>query len=93
MLRQQYMEKLAGWRADHLIFIDELAANERANNRKFGWATKGITPHEYRLFKHSEHWSIFLAYKAVDCFITWEFLQGTFTMELFAEFIEFKVLS
>ena len=91
MLRQQYMGKLAGWRADQLIFADESAANERASNRKFGWAPKGITPHEYRLFKRSERWSILPAY-TVDGFITWEILQGSFTMELFEEFIKFKVL-
>ena len=89
MLRQQYMEKLAGWRADQLIFVDESAANERASNRKLG---RGITPHEYRLFKLSECWSILPAY-TVDGFITWEVLQGSFTMELFEEFIEFKVLT
>ena len=40
--------------ADQLIFVDESAANERAENRKFGWTLRGITPHKYRLFKHSE---------------------------------------
>ena len=75
-----------------MIFVDESAANERASNRKFGWAPKGITPHEYRLFKRSERWSILPAY-TVDGFITWEVLQGSFTMELFEEFIEFKVLT
>ena len=49
-------------------------------------------PHEYRLFKRSEHWSILPTY-TVDGFITWEVLQGSFTMELFEEFIEFKVLT
>ena len=92
MLRQQYMEKLAGWRADQLIFADESVANECASNKKVGWAPKGITPHEYRLFKRSERWSILMAY-TVNSFISWEFLQGSFTMELFEEFIEFKVLT
>ena len=36
--------------------------------------------------------SILPAY-TVDGFITWEVLQGSFTMELFEEFIEFKVLT
>ena len=91
MLRQQYMEKQAGWRADQLIFVYESATNEHASNRKFGWTPRGITPHEYRQFKRSERWSILLAY-AVDGFITWEVLQGSFTIELFEEFIEFNVL-
>ena len=85
------MEKLVGWRTDQLIFVNELAANEYAGNRKFEWVLRGITPHEYRLFKHSEYWSILSAY-TVDGFITWEVLHGSFTIELFEEFIEFKLL-
>src|SRR5437667_931734 len=91
MLRQQYMEKLVSWRADQLIFVNESAANEHGSNRKFGWGPRGITPHEYRLFECSKCWSILPAY-TVDGFITWEILQGSFTMELFEEFMEFKVL-
>ena len=34
---------------------------------------------------------VLLAY-TVDGFITWKILQGSFTMELFEKFIEFKVL-
>ncbi len=71
--------------------MDESAANERTGNRKYGWAPRGVTPYEYRLFKRIEHWSILPAY-TVDDFITWELIQGAFTTELFEEFIEFKVL-
>ena len=70
-------------------FIDESAANERASNRKFGWAPKGITLHEYRLFNRSERWSILPTY-TVDGFITWEVLQSSFIKELFKEFIKFN---
>jgi hypothetical protein len=71
--------------------VDESVANEHICNRKYGWASRGVTPHEYRLFKHSERWSILPAY-TVDGFITWEIIQGAFTTELFEEFFEFKVL-
>ena len=71
--------------------MDESAANEYTSNRKHDWAPIGVTPHEYRLFKRSERWSILSAY-TVDGYITWEIMQGSFTAELFEEFIEFKVL-
>ena len=52
---------------------------------------RGITPHEYRLFKHFERWSILPVY-TVDGFITWEVLQGSFAIELFEEFIDINIL-
>ena len=86
-----YIEKLSSWSVNQLIFVDELATNEHTCNQKYGWASRGVMPYEYRLFKCSEHWSILPAY-TVDDFITWEIIQGAFTTELFEEFIEFKVL-
>ena len=85
------MNSLVSWNADQLIFIDESATNECTENRKFRWTLRGITPHESRLFKYLKHWSILLTY-TVDGFITWEVLHDSFTMELFEEFIEFKLL-
>ena len=56
-----------------------------------GWAPIGVTSHEYRLFKRSGRWSILPAY-TIDGYITWEIMQGSFTAELFEEFMEFNVL-
>ena len=90
-LRRQWMSKLSGWNAEQLIFIDESAANERTADRKYGWAPVGITPSEARLFRRSERWSLCPAYM-IDGFITWEIVYGSFSAELFEDFIENKVL-
>jgi len=85
------MNSLVSWNADQLIFIDELATNERTSNRKYGWAPVGVTPHETRPFKRSERWSLLPAY-TIDGFITWDIRHGSYTAEAFEEFIENKVL-
>src|SRR5579859_20816 len=90
-LRDSWMHKLVDWTAEQLIFIDESAANERTADRKYGWGPVGIIPHEIRSFKRSECWSILPAY-TMHGFMTWNIRQGSFTAELFKEFIENQVL-
>jgi len=82
---------LAGWDASQLLFLDESAANERTMDRKYGWAPIGVTPHEYKSIKHSERWSILPVY-TVDGFYVWDIIQGSYTKELFNEFIRTQVL-
>ncbi len=90
-LRREWMSKLSGWNAEQLIFLDESATNERTADRKYGWALIGVTPREVKLFNRSEHWSLCPAY-TIDGFITWEIVHGSFTAELFEDFIANKVL-
>lgn len=92
ILREDWKNrKLVNWTAEQLVFVDESAANERAGHRKYGWAPVGTTPFEYRSIKRSERWSILPAY-TVDGFITWNIIQGSFTGDLFDDFIEFNLL-
>src|SRR5438552_17647048 len=63
-LRNAWIGKLATMEAEQLVFLDESAANECSAHRKYGWAPVGITPHEYKSIKRSEHWSILPAYTA-----------------------------
>ena len=37
-LRDAWMGRLTGWRADQLVFLDENAANEHTKDRKYGWS-------------------------------------------------------
>ena len=90
-LRTQWMSKLSQWTAEQLIFIDELAANERTADRKYGWAPVGVTPREARPFGHFQRWSLCPAY-TIDGFITWEIVHGSFSAEFYEDFIENKVL-
>ena len=92
MLRQQYMEKLAGWRADRLIlWMNQLQMSlqviESLGGRQKGLHLMNI---DYSTVLNVGL-NILPAY-TVDGFITWEVLQGSFTMELCEEFIEFNVL-
>ncbi|TMC15097.1 MAG: hypothetical protein E6J34_22940 [Chloroflexi bacterium] len=77
--------------AHQLIFIDESAANERTSHRKYGWAPRGETPILYESIKRSERWSILPAY-GCGGMLNWDIIQGSFTTELFVQFIENKVL-
>ena len=54
--------KLASWRAEQLIFVDESAADECTSYRKYAGAPVGVRPHEYIPFERSQQWSILPAY-------------------------------
>src|SRR5438552_12193673 len=90
-LREEWMCKLASYTADQLVFVDELAANERTGHRKCGWSPVGITPHESRVLECSKCCSILPAYTA-DSFVTCKIEHGSFTQQLFEDFIEFMLL-
>jgi hypothetical protein len=80
------MVKLVNYTAEQLVFVDESAANEKTSNRKYGWGPVGVTPHEYHRFERSKRWSILPAY-TINGFITWQIEHGSFTKELFEDFI------
>src|SRR5438552_17360751 len=90
-LRNAWIGKLATMEAEQLVFLDESAANECSTHRKYGWAPVGITPHEYKSIKRSERWSVLPAY-TTDGFITSESIQGSYSIELFNDFVEFNLL-
>src|SRR2546421_12255701 len=90
-LRNDWICKLAGYTANQLIFVDELAANERTGDRKYGWAPIDVTPVEYQSFQRSERWSILPAY-TVDGFITWGIAHGSFTARMFEDWFENELL-
>ena len=90
-LRRQWMGQLSEWNAEQLISIDQSAANERIVDRKYGSALVGLTPREVRLFGCSQRWSVYPAY-TIDGFITWEIVHGSFSAELYEDFIENRVL-
>jgi len=90
-LRADWIRRLANYDANQLIFVDESAANDHTGHRKYGWASVGVTTYEYRRFERSERWSILPAYN-VDSFITWEVVHGSFTAQMFEEWIANELL-
>jgi DDE superfamily endonuclease len=85
------MRKLADYTVEQLVFVDESAANEHTSHRKYGWAPVGVAPHEYRRLERSKRWSVLPAY-TIDGFIAWEIEHGSFSQELFEDFIEKTLL-
>ena len=68
------------WTADQLIFLDELAANERTGDRKYGWSPIGTTCAVARPVKRS------------DGYLSYLITQGSITAEAFETFVEEQVL-
>jgi hypothetical protein len=91
VLRDDWIQRLAGWEARQLVFLDETAANERTMDRKYGWAPIGVPAVEYRPLKRSARWSILPAY-TIQGYIAWDIIQASYTTLIYNEFIENFVL-
>src|SRR5438046_5198258 len=74
------------------MFIDESAANERTLDRKYGWSRIGTQCVVTEQLKKSKKWSILPVYTQ-DGYIAWDILHGSYTIELFNQFIETCVIS
>ena len=90
-LRAAWAHKMSMYMPNQLIFVDESAANERTSHRKYGWSPKGVRPHENIPFERSERWSVLPGY-TVNGFLTWDIEHGSFSQELFHDFIENRLL-
>ena len=85
------MQTLAEFDPKQLMFLDESAANERASDRKYGWAPIGVTPHLYQNLNRSERWSILPVYN-IDGFLTWDILKAGWDKQSFNDFVRHRVL-
>ena len=74
-----------------LVFVDESAANERTLDRKYGWAPKGRAARYMCPLQRTKKWSILPAY-TMNGFLTYDLVHGSFTAELFIEFLHEKLL-
>ena len=90
-LRDAWRVKLLLWRAHQLVFLDESAVNETTLQRRKGWAPIGATASVIWPFKRSECWSILSAY-GQEGFITHDITHGSFTAEMFNDFVKYNLL-
>ncbi|KAK9247948.1 hypothetical protein V1506DRAFT_434176, partial [Lipomyces tetrasporus] len=74
-----------------LMFVNELAANEKTGHRKYGCAPVGVTPDESVPAFRSERYFVLPCY-TVDGYITCKILLGSFKQESFTAFIRDEVL-
>ncbi len=90
-LRNGWMQRLGGWTAEQLIFLDESAACERTGDRRYGWAPTGIAFTMSQDLRRFKRWSILPAF-IVDDYIAWEVHQGSITAAIFNDFVQNQVL-
>ena len=83
--------KLAGWKADQLVFCDESASNERTLDRKRGWAPKGLPCRVSWNSTRSKRWSILPAI-ALEGYIAYDIYHGGYNSARFNHFIRTKLL-
>ena len=91
MLRGAWIETLAEFTAEQLMFLDESAANERTSDRKYVRGPIGVTPHLYESIQRTQRWSILPVY-TVEGFLTWEIMQAGFDKATFNAFVRYQVL-
>ena len=87
----RWQSKLAEWKADQLVFVDESASDERSKNRRYGWSSRGMPYRIEMKPRRGKRWSI-LPIITVNEYLYYKLFQGSFTAVRFNEFIRTRVL-
>ena len=74
-----------------MVFVDESTINERTLDRCHGWVKKRTRSIVIQPFKHTEWWSLCLAY-STEGFLVHDTIHGSYTTTTFNAFISEKVL-
>ena len=83
--------KLAQWRADQLVFLDESGINALSGERTHGYGLKGKVILSKVPGKKAENFSVLPAL-TVDGYIACNVYQGSVNMETFTAFVEHDLL-
>jgi len=87
ILRNEWIRKLAHFRSDQLVFLDESGFNPRNGDATHGWAMKGEVIRCKVPGPKSENYSLLPA-MTVDGYIACSVHQGAVNKELFRDFIQ-----
>jgi transposase len=91
LLRRDWLERLAGYKAEQLVFTDESGVNSRTSDKTHGWAKKGHIIRHKVDGKRSENYSVLPAL-TVDGYIACNVYQGAVNAERFRAFLEQDLL-
>jgi hypothetical protein len=91
-LRNDWMQRLSEWIAEQLIFLNESAACERIDDRRYDWASSSITFMISQNLRKSKKWSILSAF-IVNDYIAWKIHQNSITATIFNDFVRNQMLS
>jgi transposase len=75
-----------------LIFLNESAACERIDDRRYDWVLSNITFTMSQNLRKSKRWSILSAF-IVNNYITWKMHQNSITAIIFNDFVQNQMLS
>jgi DDE superfamily endonuclease len=86
-LLHTWVQKLAGWHPEQVVFVDESEVNARSGRRTYGWGPKGQPiPHKVYLRKHG-NFSV-LPSITMDGYIAYCIYPGAVNADTFNEYIE-----
>jgi transposase len=91
-LRNDWMQRLSEWIAEQLIFLDESAACERTDDRRYDWVFSDIVLTMSQNLHRSKRYSILFAF-IVNDYIAWEMHQNSITAIIFNDFVQNQMLS
>jgi len=90
-LRDDWDEKLASWRANQLVFLDESGINSKLGERDNGWGKKGERVRCKVRRQRACNLSLLPAL-TMDGYLAFNIYQGSVNAERFYDFIEQDVL-
>lgn len=91
MLRDAWYRKIADWRADQVVFLDESGLNKKMGERSYGYGPKGRVIRSKVTAQKAENISLLPA-MTIDGYIACNIYHGSVNRVLFEEFIENDVL-
>jgi hypothetical protein len=91
ILREEWPVRMANYKPEKLMFLDEIACYEKAAQRRMGWCPFGIIPEVIRPLRRSERFSILPAY-TFKGHKDWRILLGSFSKARFLDFTRDVVL-
>jgi transposase len=91
-LRNDWMQRLSEWIAEQLIFLNENAACERTDDRRYDWVSSNIVFTMSQNLRRSKRWSILSAF-IVNDYIAWKMHQNSITAIIFNDFVRNQMLS
>jgi transposase len=84
--RVLFRSKMAEYKANQIVFLDESAANERTGDRRWGWSLRGLPCKVMSSNRRSIRWSILPA-MGLNGYLDYEIHHESFITERFNLFV------
>jgi len=86
--RRHYLNRVAFYEPDQLIFVDESSVDRRTTYRGRAWSIRGTKAQRKAFFVRGKRYSVLPALSRSDAILHCEIVQGSFNSDLFKIFIE-----